>query len=61
MLRSFSMSWNAMLLVLLTLYSVIHFIINSLPNVIVSVLIEDIQLGNSTSLLPGYLSIEVLS
>ena len=50
-----------MLLVLLTLYSVIHFIINSLPNVIVSVLIEDIQLGNSKSLLPGYLSIEVLS
>lgn len=27
-----SMSWNAMFLVLLTLYSVIHFIINSLPN-----------------------------
>lgn len=40
----FSMSWNAMFLVLLTLYSVIHFIINSLPNIIISVLIliEDI-------------------
>lgn len=33
MLLYFSMSWNAMFLVLLTLYSVIHFIINSLPNV----------------------------
>lgn len=41
MLRSFSMSWNAMSLVLLTLYSVIHFIINSLPNVIVSLIIEE--------------------
>lgn len=44
MLHYFSMSWNAMFLVLLTLYSVIHFIINSLPNIIVSVLIEDTQL-----------------
>lgn len=40
MLHYFSMSWNAMFLVLLTLYSVIHFIINSLPNTIASVLIE---------------------
>ena len=40
MLHYFSMSWNAMFLVLLTLYSVIHFIINSLPYVTVFVLIE---------------------
>lgn len=33
MLRPFSMSWNAMFLVLLTLGSVIRFIINSFPNV----------------------------
>ncbi len=33
-----------MSLVLLTLYSVIHFIINSLLNVLVSVLIRDTQL-----------------
>lgn len=41
MLHYFSMSWNAMFLVLLTLYSVIHFIINSLPNIFASVLIAD--------------------
>lgn len=41
MLHYFSMSWNAMFLVLLTLYSVIHFIINSLPNIFASVFIED--------------------
>lgn len=40
MLLYFSMSWNAMFLVLLTLYSVIHFIINSLPNVAASVVIQ---------------------
>lgn len=38
MLHYFSMSWNAMFLVLLTLYCVIHFIINSLHNIPLSVL-----------------------
>lgn len=38
MLHYFSMSWNAMFLVLLTLYCVIHFIINSLHNITLSVL-----------------------
>ena len=33
MLHSFSMSWNAMFLILLSLYCVIHFIINSLHNI----------------------------
>lgn len=41
MLHYFSMSWNAMFLVLLTLYSVKHFIINSLPIITASVLIEE--------------------